>query len=262
MQKRKSNAKSQYDNFDRFLNSNPIPIPVEFSQKKFTQMDLINVKPMTTNQQRVFDLWKDDYSLILAGCAGSGKSFLALYLALNEVLDKSNNYEKIIIVRSAVPTRDQGFVKGTNEEKNAVFETPYEQLFNELFKKKNQYKNMKEVGLIEFHTTSYIRGLTFHNAIIIFDEFQSATYHELFTVATRIGKNSKVIFCGDMAQNDLLTNKNDVSGFNKFVTIADRVPSFRKVYFTHDDIVRSGFVKELIIAEEMYNDAERLNKRQ
>ena len=250
--KRRSNAKVRdtRGEYTRFIDNNPIPIPTEFNQKKFSAMDLKNVNPMTLNQQRVFDLWADDYSMVLAGSAGSGKSFVALYLALAEVLDKVNGYEKIIIVRSAVPTRDLGFLPGTLEEKTEVYELPYAQLFDDLFKKKNQYKHLKAAGVVEFVTTANIRGLTWDNAIIVYDEFQSSTYHELATVATRLGKNSKVVYCGDLAQNDLIVKKNDVSGFTKFVGIVDRMPSFRKVYFTHDDIVRSGFVKEFIIAEE------------
>lgn len=249
--KRKSNAKVR--EFARFIENNPIPIPTEYNQKKFSSLDLKNVKPLTLNQECTFDLWNDDCSMILAGSAGSGKSFLALYLALNEVLDKANGYEKVIIVRSAVQAREQGFVPGTQEEKDAIYELPYTQLFNDLFRKKNQYKFLKESGIVEFHTTANIRGVTWDNSIVIFDEFQNANYEELATVATRIGKNSKLVYCGDIAQNDLHRRRNDISGFSKFVQIAESVPSFRIVYFNHDDIVRSGFVREFIIAEENYN---------
>lgn len=259
MAKRKSNAKSRqnyYDEHDSFLSKNPIPIqiPTEYNQKKFSPMDMINVKPLTHNQQRVFDLWSDNYSMILAGSAGTGKSFLAIYLALNEILSNNSEYDSLIIVRSAVPAREQGFVPGTQEEKNSVYESPYIALFDEIFKKKNQYKFLKEVGIVKFETTAFIRGKTFDNSIIIFDEFQNANWEELSTVATRVGKNSKVLFCGDIAQNDLHRKRNDDSGFDKFVSIADRVPSFRRVTFTRDDIVRSSFVKEFIIATEDYED--------
>lgn len=216
-------------------------------------MDLESIRPMTDNQELLFDIWNDDNNMILAGSAGTGKTFLSMYLSLHDVLDKKNGYEKLIIIRSAVPTREQGFVPGTQEEKNAVYEAPYVNIFNDLFKKRNQYKFLKEAGIVEFHTTAYIRGMTFDNAIIVFDEFQNANYEELATVATRVGTNSKVVFSGDVMQNDLYRKKNDESGFKKFVAIADRVPSFRKVHFNRDDIVRSDFVKEFIIAEETYN---------
>lgn len=250
--KRKSNTKLR--EFARFIDNNPIPIPTEYNQKKFSSMDLINVRPLTLNQKCVFDLWADGCSMVLAGSAGSGKSFMALYLALTDVLDKVNGYNKVIIVRSAVQARDQGFVPGTQEEKNAIYELPYTQLFNDLFKKNNQYKYLKEAGIVEFHTTGNIRGVTWDNSIVVFDEMQNANYEELSTVATRIGKNSKLIYCGDIAQNDLHRKKNDVSGFSKFIKIVENVPSFRTVFFNHDDIVRSGFVREFIIAEENYNN--------
>lgn len=255
MTKRRSNTSTKAREFVRFIDSNPIPIPTAYNQKKFSSHDLVNVSPKTTNQQKVFDMWNDDYSMILAGSAGSGKSFIALYLSLCDVLDKVNGYEKIIIVRSAVQAREQGYVPGTQEEKNAIYELPYTQLFNDLFRKTNQYKFLKEAGIVEFHTTGNIRGVTWDNSIVIFDEFQNANYEELATVATRVGQHSKLIYCGDIAQNDLHRKKNDISGFAKFVKIAAMIPSFRSVYFNHDDIVRSGFVREFIIAEEMWNDA-------
>ena len=240
--------------FDRFLDQNPLPVTSIYgSHKKFSQHDLINVTPLNDSQQKVFDLWNESAAMILAGSAGTGKSFLSLYLALNEILDTETPYNKLIIVRSAVPTREQGFLPGTQEEKNEIYELPYEQLFNDLFKRSNQYKFLKQAGIVEFRTTGNIRGLTWDNSIVLFDEFQSATYHELSTVATRIGKDSKVIYSGDLAQNDLVTRKNDVSGFAKFVGVADLVPDFNKVYFTCDDIVRSGFVRDFIIAEEHYS---------
>jgi phosphate starvation-inducible PhoH-like protein len=254
MTKRRSSSVKARE-FVRFIDNNPIPIPTAYNQKKFSSLDLVSVAPKTLNQKKVFDMWSDDYSMILAGSAGSGKSFVALYLSLCDVLDKVNGYEKIIIVRSAVQARDQGFVPGTQEEKNAIYELPYTQLFNDLFKKTNQYKHLKEAGVVEFHTTGNIRGVTWDNSIVIFDEMQNANYEELSTVATRIGKHSKLIYCGDMAQNDLHRKRNDQSGFTKFVKIASTVPSFRSVFFGHDDIVRSGFVREFIIAEEMWNEA-------
>lgn len=254
MQKRKSNAKSQYDNFDRFLNSNPIPIPVEFSQKKFTIHDIKSIQPMTRNQKRVFDLWGDDYSIVLDGFSGVGKSFVSIYLALNEILDSDSKYEKIIIIRSTTSVRSPGFLPGNLDEKNAIYELPYVQIFNDLFKKKNQYENMKAAGLVEFHSTAFLRGLSFSNAIVIFDEFQNANYEEIATCIQRISTNSKLILCGDYMQNDLIRMKNDVSGFDKAIKIIDMMSDFRKVSFEISDCVRSEFVKSFLIAEAMYNE--------
>lgn len=253
MAKPSHRAKLRNVEFERFLSDNAIQ-HVEPQTKKFSMHDLTRVSPMTRNQQNTFDLWHDDYNLILSGSAGCGKTFLSIYLAMREILNPATPYERLVIFRSAVPTRDMGFVKGTQEEKSAVYENAYHQIFNELFPKENQYKYLKEAGKVEFHTTSYVRGVTFNNAIILFDEFQSANFHELFTVATRVGKDCKIIFAGDHAQNDLTKSKNDVSGFQKFVKVASMVPEFRQVTFNRDDIVRSEFVKSLIVAAERYDE--------
>jgi phosphate starvation-inducible PhoH-like protein len=265
MSRRKSNAKSKYDDFDTFLNKNPIPIPTEYNrnQKTFTTHDMKSIQPMTRNQQKVFDLWEDDVNIVLAGSAGTGKTLCTLYLALKEILDTIENrkYDKIVIVRSAVASRDIGFLPGTAEEKMEVYEQPYMQIFDFLFKKKNQYKFMKEVGLVEFHSTAYLRGTTFDNCIIVLDEAASLNYHEISTVMTRVGTNTKIIAIGDTKQNDLIYKKNDTSGFMKFLDISTRIPSMRNVYFTVEDIVRSGFVKEFLIADEQYEEREELNRK-
>lgn len=251
MAKRRSNAKNN-PKFDEFLSNNPIPIPTDFNrnQKTFSQHDLINVKPMTKNQERMFDMYSQGYNIAAIGYAGTGKTYLALYLALNELLQKDSPYDKIVIVRSVASVRDVGFLPGTLEEKIEVFETPYKETFDQLFKKTNQYKYMKQAGLVEFVSTSFIRGVTFRNAIVIFDEGQNATAEELSTVVTRLDSNSKLIVCGDTKQNDLIRKKTDVSGFPRFIQIMNLMPSFRNVIFQLDDIVRGGIVKEFLIAED------------
>lgn len=255
----KSNAKSKMfmDEFSSFLNSNPIPQQVDYNQKKFSQLDLVNVKPLTHNQTRVFDLWQQDYSLVLNGFAGCGKTFLAVYLGLTDILDKDTPYEKIVIVRACQPTKNTGFLPGTLEEKNMVYEMPYPPIFDKLFRKKNQYKFMKEAGLVEFESTSYMRGVTLDNTIVIFDEVSSATYHEISTIITRLGTNSKIILCGDTTQNDLVYERNLQSGYTKFMEISNTIPEFRSVHFTVDDCVRSDFVKSFLIAEQRYIETHR-----
>lgn len=262
MARRKSNARSKFNpEFEDFIANNPIPMQVhEYSQKKFSKFDMIHIKPLTRNQERFFDLWKDDYSILAIGSAGTGKSFVAIYLALQEILDPDSPYEKLLIVRSPTAVKSQGFLPGELDEKQAVFEKPYIQIFDEIFKKKNQYKFMKEAGLIEFGTTSYIRGTSYRNTIVIYDEFQSSTFHEIMSVCTRIAEYSKIILCGDGKQDDLIYSRNEVSGFQKFVAVSDLVPEFRKVNFTTEDIVRSGFVKSLLIANERYEEINK-NKR-
>lgn len=260
--KRRSNTKSKFDNFDSFLQNNPHPavqIPTEFnrSQKTFTIHDMVSVRPMTRNQERVFDLWKDDYNITLAGSAGTGKDFVSLYLALQEILSGTSKYNKIIILRSIVSVRELGALPGTLEEKVAPIEAMYHGMFDELFKKKNQYKYMKEAGLIEFVSTSFIRGVTFNNAIVIADECQNCNIEELATIVTRISDSSKLIILGDVKQNDLIRKKTDISGFLKFMQILNLMPSFRTVNFTIDDVVRGNVVKEFLIAQDRVDELDK-----
>jgi phosphate starvation-inducible PhoH-like protein len=247
---KRNSTRIKSQQFEEFLSINPIQIPTQFNQKKFSVHDLVGIRPMTRNQQRMFDLYNDGYNISSTGYAGTGKTFLALYLALNELLDPETQYERIIIVRSVATVREVGFLPGTLEEKTEVFEVPYIETFDQLFKKTNQYKYMKMAGLVEFVTTSFIRGVTFRNAIVIFDECQNATYEELSTVITRLDSSSKLIICGDTKQNDLIRKKSDVSGFPQFINVLNRIPSFRNVQYELDDIVRGGIVKEFLIAED------------
>lgn len=254
MAKRRSNAKQNQFHFEADFSYNVLEMP---NQKKFSKYDLKGIRPLTDNQEKVFELWPEDYSMVLSGSAGTGKTMVALYLALNEVLGGESEYNKIIIIRSAVPSREIGHLPGTLQEKTEIYELPYKQIFDDIFKKTNQYKYLKEARIVDFQTTSFIRGLTFDNAIVIFDECQSANYHELATVITRLGKNSKIIICGDTKQNDLFNKRNDESGMPKLLEITRTMPSFRNVTFTVDDIVRSEFIKEFLIAEERYNQNNR-----
>lgn len=250
MAKRRSNAKSKQFHFEGDISYNVVEMP---NQKKFSHYDLKNIKPLTDSQKKVFDTWGEDLSMELVGSAGTGKSMVALYLAMNEILTGQSEYNKLIIIRSAVPSREVGHLPGTLQEKTEIYELPYKQLFDDIFKKTNQYKYLKEAHIVDFQTTSFIRGLTFDNAIVLFDEAQSANYHELATVITRLGKNSKIIICGDTKQNDLFNKRNDESGLPKLLEITRMMSSFRKVTFTVDDIVRSEFIKEFLMAEERYN---------
>jgi phosphate starvation-inducible protein PhoH len=210
--------------------------------------DIKNIEPMTNTQEDVFNAWYDTDALLMYGSAGTGKSFIALYHALVDVLDPESDYEKILIVRSTVQSRDMGFLPGTTEEKMEPFELPYHDIFATLLGRPDAYEKLKDMGKVEFLSSSFLRGSTFNNSIIVVDEFQSMTLHEAKTVASRIGKYSKLVVIGDGAQNDLVKSKNDVSGFRDFLSIANRMPEFRTFKFTTDDIVRSGFVKSFLIA--------------
>lgn len=211
--------------------------------------DLKVFDPLTDNQKLFFDAYKrQDYFLMLSGSAGVGKSFIALYKSLEEVLDKGNPFKKIIIVRSAVQGRDLGFTPGSVEEKMSLYEQPYHQICETLFDRKDAYTRLSEQGYIEFVSTSFLRGCTFDDAIVIVDECQSMTFHELSSIVTRVGYRSKIIFCGDTKQNDLIKNKHDTSGLSDFIKVASTMKEFTRIHFTPEDIMRSSLVKSWIIA--------------
>lgn len=206
------------------------------------------IKPMTINQSRVFKEFYKGQHLLLHGYAGTGKSFLSLYLALHEVINLKS-VKRIIIVRSAVPSRTQGFLPGTEAEKAAIYEIAYTAIVDDLFGKAGSYNRLKDQKTIEFTTTSFLRGLTIDDAIIIIDEVQNMVDGEINTVMTRVGQNSRVIICGDFRQNDL-ANKREESCIRTLMDTVRRMGSFSVIEMGHDDIVRSGLVREWILARE------------
>ena len=216
--------------------------------------DLITISPKTAKQKEFFDAYKaGDYFMCLHGVAGTGKSYIALYKAIEEVMDKSNPYQKVVIVRSSVQSRDMGFLPGDASEKMETFIQPYRQITADLFRRKDAWDRLVEQGYIEFISTSFIRGTTFTNAVLLVDEFQNMNFEELDTIITRVGHTSKIVFCGDVRQTDL-RKKDDKTGLPKFLSIADRMKEFSRFEFTVDDIVRSSLVKNYIIAKTRYED--------
>lgn len=212
--------------------------------------DLETFEPMTENQEKVYQAWDEDHHLVLTGTAGTGKTFSALYLALEEVLDKGNNLEKVVITRSIVPTREIGFLPGSMEEKMEPYSGPYRAICTELFQDSKAYDKLVDQNAIEFLSTSYIRGTTFNDAVIVVDEMQNLTFHELDSVITRIGQNCRIIFCGDYLQTDF-TKESDKNGFGQFLKIIEHMTKFTVVTFTWADIVRSDFVRDYIMTKEM-----------
>jgi len=217
---------------------------------KQQHFDLKDIYPITDNQVKTFDAYDEGKNLFLHGCAGTGKTFVSIYLALNEIMNERSPRKKLVIIRNTQSSKDQGFLPGNVKEKGEVFEAAYRAICCELFHRDDAYEILKQKGIIEFHTTSYLRGTTIDNAIILVDEVQNQRYVELRTVLTRTGDHSRVILCGDTKQDDLSSTRyNEVSGLKDMMKVFERMGYMSTVQFGVDDIVRSGFVKSFIIAE-------------
>lgn len=214
--------------------------------------DLFEFEPQTENQKKAYNAWDEGDNLVLSGTAGTGKTFVALYLALESMLEKGTPYDKVIIVRSVVPTRDVGFLPGSVEEKQEVFETPYKAICAELFGDAGPafYNKMCTAHQLQFTTTSFIRGLTIDNAIVIVDEMQNLNFHELDSVITRIGNNCRVIFSGDYLQSDF-KDPAEKNGLQQFLRIMEQMKYFSVITFGWKDIVRSDFLRDYIMTKEM-----------
>ncbi len=214
--------------------------------KMITMKD--DIHPMTKNQEIAFENWDNGFNLMLHGIAGTGKTFLGMYFAIKEVLKQNSPYKKVYIVRSTVSTRDQGFLPGSLKDKAKVFESPYVPIATKFFGRGDAYEILKGKGYVEFVTTSYLRGETFDNCILLVDEVQNMGDGELHTVMTRVGENCRIIFCGDVKQDDLTSErKKELSGLRDFMKIIHRMKEFEFVDFQVEDIVRSRLVKSYII---------------
>ncbi len=227
----------------------------QMRRKKPINIDhLKTIEPLTSNQERVFKSYSEGKHLVLHGAAGTGKTFISLYLALQQVLDEGNPYDKVYMVRSLVPTREIGFLPGDHEDKSNLYQIPYKNMVKYMFEMPDDtafdflYDNLRTQETISFWSTSFIRGTTFDNSVIIVDEFSNLNFHELDSIITRIGQNCRIIFSGDVAQSDLVKN-NERTGILDFLQIIQSMPSFDSVEFGIDDIVRSGLVREYLIAK-------------
>ena len=226
------------------------------SKKQDIKLDnLVTVKPITDNQKVVFNAWrKENKNLFLFGAAGTGKTFISLYLALEQVLDPKSKYENVIIIRSVVPTRDMGFLPGDEEDKSALYQVPYHNMVQFMFEQSSDnafsmlYDRLKNQGSITFLTTSYLRGITLDNAIVIVDECQNLNFHELDTIMTRVGQDTKIIFSGDFFQTDLSKNA-EKEGMVHFMEILNDMDEVSSIEFNIGDIVRSGLVRSYLIAK-------------
>tara|TARA_Y100000310_G_scaffold248891_2_gene254884 strand:- start:535 stop:1230 length:696 start_codon:yes stop_codon:yes gene_type:complete len=221
-------------------------------KKPFNADLMIDIEPLTANQTKVFDAYKEDKNVYAYGAAGTGKTFIMLYLALKEVLNPLTPYNRVVIVRSLVATREIGFLPGDHEDKSSLYQIPYKNMVKYMFELPTDndfdmlWGNLKQQESIKFWSTSFIRGTTLDDCILIIDEAQNLNFHELDSIITRVGENCKIHFCGDAAQSDLVKT-NERNGILDFMKILEAMPEFESVEFGVEDIVRSGLVKSYIL---------------
>ena len=219
-------------------------------RKKWSYRDIKPIKPLTESQRMLFESYFMDNNVVANGFPGTGKTYLSIWLALNTIFDDNYPQEKLVIVRSAVASREIGFLPGSKEEKMEPFEAPYKDIVSDLVGRESSYEDMCDAGKVEFMPTSYLRGLTWDNCVVLIDEIQNLTWMEIHTVITRLGKNSKLLVCGDISQNDLQGKRFEETGMGKFLQVAAQMKSFDVITFAKEDVVRSGLVREWILAKE------------
>ena len=253
MSRRRSNRKEAENNIIHLEHSwaaNKRAMEEGPKRKHWTKHDLKNIRPLTPSQADVFEAFFSGQHICAHGSAGTGKTYVASYLALNEVLRSDTPQDKIIIVRSAVSTRDIGHLPGTMEEKCALYELPYMDIFADLVGRASTYQDMKDAGLVEFHITSFLRGNTWNDAIVIVDEIENMDFHELNTIMTRLGKNTRIILVGDLLQTDLRDGRkaSNISGMPEALRVWETMNEFSVFKFNRHDIVRGPLVKSWIVA--------------
>ena len=223
-------------------------------RKPLSSEYLVDVEPLTENQKRLFESYSEGKHLVAYGCAGTGKTFITLYNALCDVLDEKTPYERVYLVRSLVATREIGFLPGDHDDKADIYQIPYKNMVKYMFQMPSDadfemlYGNLKSQETIKFWSTSFLRGTTLDNSIVIVDEYQNLNFHELDSIITRVGENTRICFCGDGVQSDL-QKSNERNGIHDFMSVLRKMPSFDIIEFGVDDIVRSGLVKEYILAK-------------
>jgi predicted ribonuclease YlaK len=215
---------------------------------------LLPVEPLTDNQKIMFEEYGKGQNIYAYGCAGTGKTFVALYLALRDVLDEYTPYDKVYIVRSLVATREIGFLPGTHEDKASLYQIPYKNMVKYMFEMPDDnsfemlYENLKAQETVSFWSTSFLRGTTLDNSIVLIDECQNLNFHELDSIMTRCGQDTKIMFCGDARQSDL-QKSNERTGIVDFQRILEDMKEFSLVEYNIEDIVRSGLVKSYLISK-------------
>ena len=223
---------------------------MKFPSVQQLNFELKHIQPITDNQVVTFNAYDRGDNIFLHGCAGTGKTFISMYLALRELENNRSRRRKLVIIRTAQSSKDIGFLPGNEKQKLEVYEAPYKAICAELYQRADAYEILKHKGVIEFHSTSFLRGTTIDDAIVMIDEVQNCRYVELRTVLTRTGDKSRVILCGDTKQDDLTSERfKEASGLRDMMKVFDRMHDMTTVQFEIDDIVRSGFVRDFIIAE-------------
>ena len=226
----------------------------QMRKKPIGSEHLLDIKPLTPSQEKVFEAWEKQKNMFLFGAAGTGKSFVTMYLALRDILDEKTPYNKLYVVRSLVPTREIGFLPGDHEDKANLYQIPYKNMVRFMFEMPDDpsfemlYANLKAQDTVSFWSTSFIRGTTIDNSIVLVDESENLNFHELDSIITRLGVNSKIIFAGDAAQSDLV-KAHEKTGIMDFKKIIDDMDEFESIQFGIDDIVRSGLVKSYLISK-------------
>ena len=226
----------------------------QMRKKPIGSEHLLDIKPLTPSQEKVFEAWEKQKNMFLFGAAGTGKSFVTMYLALRDILDEKTPYNKLYVVRSLVPTREIGFLPGDHEDKANLYQIPYKNMVRFMFEMPDDpsfemlYANLKAQDTVSFWSTSFIRGTTIDNSIVLVDESENLNFHELDSIITRLGVNSRIIFAGDAAQTDL-TKAHEKTGIMDFKKIIDDMDEFESIEFGIDDIVRSGIVKSYLISK-------------
>jgi predicted ribonuclease YlaK len=223
-------------------------------KKPINSSFLIDIEPLTENQKILFDAYDKGQNIVAYGAAGTGKTFITLYNAIKDVMNENLPYERVYIVRSLVSTREIGFLPGDHDDKSSLYQIPYKNMVKYMFEMSSDadfemlYGNLKTQETIKFWSTSFLRGTTVDNSIIIVDEFQNLNFHELDSIVTRVGENCKIMFCGDGTQTDLVRT-NERNGIVDFLKILRKMTSFDIIEFGLNDIIRSGIVKEYLLAK-------------
>ena len=157
----------------------------QMKRKKPYNVDMmVAVEPITANQKLAFESYQEGKNLFLYGAAGTGKTFITLYNALKEVLDPITPYNKVVIVRSLVSTREIGFLPGDHEDKSFLYQIPYKNMVKYMFELPTDQEfemlwgNLKAQESVTFWSTSFIRGTTLDDSIVIVDESQNLNFHE------------------------------------------------------------------------------------